>query len=74
MFLGEKDTLLVIIVKELTPLKEEKLICMLKENKTTIGWTIADIKGISLPCVCTGYYWRRELNQLEKPNAVLILL
>ena len=47
VFLGEKDTLPVIIAKELTPLQEKRLIRVLREHKTTIGWTITDIKGIS---------------------------
>ena len=45
VFLG--DTLPVIIAKELTSLQEERLIRVLREHKTSIGWTIADIKGIS---------------------------
>ena len=51
MFLGEEDTLPIIIVKELTPLQEERLIRVLREHKTAIGWTITDIKGIS-PSMC----------------------
>ena len=51
VFLGEEDTLPVIIAKKLTPLQEERLIKMLREHKIAIGWTIADIKGIS-PSMC----------------------
>ena len=40
--------LLVIISSKLGALQEEKLVQVLKEHKMTIGWTIADIKGISL--------------------------
>ena len=47
MFLGEEDTLPIIIAKELTPLQEKRLIRVLREHKTVIGWTITDIKGIS---------------------------
>ncbi|KAM1672234.1 hypothetical protein ACFXTN_037149 [Malus domestica] len=35
----------------LSALEEEKLIRVLKEHKTAIGWTLADIKGIS-PTTC----------------------
>jgi len=35
----------------LTGDKEKKLLCVLRDHKITIGWTIADIKGIS-PSVC----------------------
>lgn len=52
VYLGEGDTLPIIIAKNLTTLQKQKLICVLKENKTVIGWTIADIKGIS-PSMCT---------------------
>ena len=51
VFLGEEDTLPVIIATELTPLQEERLIRVLREHKTAIGWTIVDIKGIS-PSIC----------------------
>ena len=50
-FLGEGDTLPVIISNKLTKEQEEKLISVLKEYKLSIGWTIADIKGIS-PSTC----------------------
>ena len=51
VFLGEEDTLPVIIAKELTSLEKERLIKVVREHKTTIGWTIVDIKGIS-PSMC----------------------
>ena len=50
-FLGGGETLPVIIAKDLTSLQEERLIRVLKERKSAIGWTIADIKGIS-PSTC----------------------
>ena len=48
MYLGENKTLLVII---LTPVQQAKLIRVLRDHKMAIGWTIADIKGIS-PSMC----------------------
>ncbi|CAH9110594.1 unnamed protein product [Cuscuta europaea] len=50
-FLGSNDTLPVIISSELTPTQEDKLIRVLREYKEAIGWSIADIKGIS-PAIC----------------------
>ncbi|XP_021745351.1 uncharacterized protein LOC110711280 [Chenopodium quinoa] len=50
-FLGENDTLPVIIASNLTPTQEQKLVQVLKKHKTTLGWTVADIKGIS-PSMC----------------------
>ncbi|XP_062086205.1 uncharacterized protein LOC133792316 [Humulus lupulus] len=47
VYLGEKETLPVIITTKLTQVQEDRLIRVLWEYKTTIGWTIADIKGIS---------------------------
>ena len=49
-FLGENSTLPVII-SSLTGDKEEKLLHVLRDHKTAIGWTIMDIKGIS-PSAC----------------------
>ncbi|CAN6695152.1 unnamed protein product [Malus baccata var. baccata] len=51
VFLGDEETLPVIVSSSLTALEEEKLIRVLKEHKTSIGWTLADIKGIS-PTTC----------------------
>ncbi|PKI66253.1 hypothetical protein CRG98_013334 [Punica granatum] len=51
IYLGEDETLSVIISKELTRVQEEHLIQVLKNNQIAIRWTLADIKGIS-PSVC----------------------
>ena len=37
----------VIIASDLDDLKERQLISVLQEHKEVIGWSIADIKGIS---------------------------
>ncbi|XP_050379793.1 uncharacterized protein LOC126797163 [Argentina anserina] len=50
-FLGENDTLPVIISSALNEEQEERLIEVLKRHKTAIGWTLDDIKGIS-PTMC----------------------
>ena len=50
-FLGENSTLPVIISSSLSELQERKLIKMLGNYKEAIGWSIADIKGIS-PTMC----------------------
>ncbi|XP_070055194.1 uncharacterized protein [Nicotiana tomentosiformis] len=50
-YLGNSETLPVIISSNLTNVQEEKLLIVLREHKKAIGWTIADIKGIS-PSFC----------------------
>ncbi|CAN6701140.1 unnamed protein product [Malus baccata var. baccata] len=45
VFLGEQETLPIIVSSTLTAQEEEKLVRVLKEYKTTIGWSLADIKG-----------------------------
>ena len=50
-FLGEKETLPVIISSKLSPDEEKELVKLLKTYKKAIGWTIADIKGLS-PSIC----------------------
>ncbi|CAN6555390.1 unnamed protein product [Malus baccata var. baccata] len=44
----EDETLPVIISSQLTAEEGEKLIRVLKDHKTAIAWSIADIKGINL--------------------------
>ncbi|KAL2231178.1 UNVERIFIED_CONTAM: Retrovirus-related Pol polyprotein from transposon 17.6 [Sesamum indicum] len=63
-FLGENKTLPVIISSKLTDLEEEKLIRVLREFREAIGWTIADIKGLS-PSTCMH---RILLEECTKPS------
>ena len=51
VYLGENETLPVIISSYLTLLQEENLVVTLKRHKKAIGWQMADIKGIS-PTLC----------------------
>ncbi|CAN6552283.1 unnamed protein product [Malus baccata var. baccata] len=69
IFLGENETLPAIISSSLTAQEEEKLVRVLKEFKSALGWTLADIKGIS-PTTCMDHIFP---NQLERLNAVLTL-
>ncbi|XP_062088688.1 uncharacterized protein LOC133795248 [Humulus lupulus] len=46
-YLGEKKTLPVIVSSFLSEVEEEKLLRVLRAHKTAIGWTLADIRGIS---------------------------
>ncbi|KAK8556306.1 hypothetical protein V6N12_002714 [Hibiscus sabdariffa] len=46
-YLGSDNTLPVIISSKLQPEQKNKLIDMLRRHKKALGWTIADIKGIS---------------------------
>ncbi|CAM8964942.1 unnamed protein product [Rhodiola kirilowii] len=49
-FLGDNDTLPVIIKSGLE-VGQESLIKVLKQHKLAIGWTLADLRGVS-PAVC----------------------
>ncbi|CAN6544134.1 unnamed protein product [Malus baccata var. baccata] len=59
IFLGEKETLPAIISSSLTAVEEEKLVRVLKEFKSTLGWTMVDIKGIS-PTTCMHHIFLEE--------------
>ena len=50
-YLEENGKLLVIVFRELNTAQEEKLLQVLRKNKRAIGWTLADIPGIS-PSMC----------------------
>ncbi|XP_076951355.1 uncharacterized protein LOC143624669 [Bidens hawaiensis] len=47
VFLGENETLLVIIASNLEEVQERALVKVLGAHKAAIGWTLADLKGIS---------------------------
>ena len=63
-FLGVEETFLVIISSSLESNQENKLLEILRTHKTVIGWTIANIKGIS-PLICTH---RIHLEEDVKPS------
>ena len=63
-FLGVEETFSVIISSSLESDQENKLLEILRTHKTAIGWTIADIKGIS-PLICTH---RIHLEEDVKPS------
>ncbi|XP_065854963.1 uncharacterized protein [Euphorbia lathyris] len=50
-YLGAEETLPVIISNMLKPEEEGQLIEVLRQNKKAIGWTIADMEGLS-PSTC----------------------
>ncbi|KAL7583021.1 uncharacterized protein LOC111895517 [Lactuca sativa] len=50
-YLGEEETLPVIISTKIAREEEKELIGILNKYKEAIGWTIADIKGLS-PSLC----------------------
>ena len=63
-FLGEDNTFPVIISSSLDLTQETQLLEILKTHRNTLGWTIADIKGIS-PLICTH---RIHLEEDVKPS------
>ena len=67
VFLRYEGMLPVIISSKLSAPQEEKLMQVLKEHKTAIGWTIADIKEIS-PSTCMH---RILLEEGAKPSSQL---
>ena len=58
-FLGEDKSYPVVISSKITDLQESQLIEVLKSHKSTIGWTIADLKGIS-PLICNHAIYLEE--------------
>ncbi|VVA39081.1 PREDICTED: LOW QUALITY PROTEIN, partial [Prunus dulcis] len=46
-YLGPAETLPVMVAADLTPTKKDKLLRVFRKYQDALGWTIADIKGIS---------------------------
>ena len=63
-FLGVEETFPVIISSSLESNQENELLEILRTHKTSIGWTIIDIKGI-IPLICTH---RIHLEEDVKPS------
>ena len=45
-YLGPGETFPIVISAALNEEQEGKLLCVLRDHKLALGWTIADIKGI----------------------------
>ncbi|KAK5833700.1 hypothetical protein PVK06_017553 [Gossypium arboreum] len=78
-FLGKGNTLPIIVSNKISKLEEESLIQVLKSHKDAIGWTIADLKGIS-PLTCTHRIYleentklRREAQRRLNPNMIEVV-
>ncbi|XP_042958158.1 uncharacterized protein LOC122293734 [Carya illinoinensis] len=63
-YLGLEKSFPVVIYALLTPDQESKLLKILAQHKSAIGWSIGDIKGIS-PFICTH---RIYLEEDSKPS------
>ena len=50
-YLRAASTLPVIILASLTEIEEDKLLRVLRDHKNSLGWSLADLKGI-LPSMC----------------------
>ncbi|XP_075475702.1 uncharacterized protein LOC142509826 [Primulina tabacum] len=67
-YLGENNTLPVIISADLTDVMEDKLLKVLKAHKSAFAWKVADIKGIN-PSVCMHkILMEDEYSPLVKPQ------
>ncbi|XP_038885966.1 uncharacterized protein LOC120076269 [Benincasa hispida] len=64
VYLGEENTLPVILSRELTLAQEESLVETPKTYKEAIGWTLDDLKGVS-PSLCI---YRITLEEGAKPT------
>jgi len=65
VFVGDNNTLPVIIAKDLTSAQEEKLVKLLCDHKTIIRWTLANIKGIS-PSICMHHILLDNAKRMRK--------
>ncbi|KAK8563704.1 hypothetical protein V6N12_035845 [Hibiscus sabdariffa] len=51
-FLGENETLPVVVSSKLTKAEENDLVIVLRAHKEAIGWTLADIKDLAPRLAC----------------------
>ncbi|KAK1369740.1 hypothetical protein POM88_035832 [Heracleum sosnowskyi] len=64
-YLGNNETLPVIIASNLSNVQEERLLRVLKDHKSAIGWTIADIKAPRLSLQCAAQLQMEGCDILE---------
>jgi hypothetical protein len=66
-FLGQAESLHVIMASYLVDAQEEKLLDILREHKEAIGSTIEDIKGISPSVVMHKIYLEENAKPTREP-------
>ncbi|XP_042396420.1 uncharacterized protein LOC121986519 [Zingiber officinale] len=67
-YLGENQQLPVIIAQNLEPDQEERLLEILRQHRKAIGWTLADIPGIS-PSICMHkIYLEEDVRPVRQPQ------
>ncbi|XP_042457800.1 uncharacterized protein LOC122041967 [Zingiber officinale] len=67
-FLGEGQQLPVIIAQNLDPEQEQRLLGILRQHRKAIGWTLADIPGIS-PSICMHQiYLEEDVKPVRQPQ------
>ncbi|XP_057526385.1 uncharacterized protein LOC130805619 [Amaranthus tricolor] len=67
VFFGENETLPLIISSKLTREQENKLVDVLKQHKEAMGWSIADIKGISPTTCIDRIFSKNDAKPVRKP-------
>ena len=68
MFLGSVETLPIIIRYELNKKQKSKLLSVLSEHKEVIGWSLPNIKGISLNVVMHRIYLDENTKKSCEPQ------
>ena len=68
VYLGEQETLPIIIGSYLTDREEDNLMSILRENTEAIGWTMTDIKGLSPAIVQHRIHLNEEATPKRDPQ------
>jgi len=68
VYLGEQETVLLIIASHLTIGHEESLMSIIRKHKDAIGWTITDIKGLSPAIVQHQIHLNEETTPKRDPQ------
>ncbi|XP_061360425.1 uncharacterized protein LOC133304398 [Gastrolobium bilobum] len=68
IFLGDTETYPVIINKELSDSEETKLMKVLKDHQTAIGWFISDLKGTNLSFCTHKILMEDNIKPVRKPQ------
>ncbi|XP_062086195.1 uncharacterized protein LOC133792305 [Humulus lupulus] len=71
-YLGERETLPVIVSSFLSEVEEEKLLRVLRAHKTAIGWTLADNEELAHRKLCIEFLWKMRRDRLLMLNEDLI--
>ena len=65
---GPNEIFPIIISSSLTSLEVSKLLEVVRTHRKALGYSMDDLTGLSPPCACTAFTWKKTINPRLSTN------